>query len=97
MKEPELARCDAKPDMNSALAFEIVASQKFAKLIRIQASRTFVIILNAISCFVNVSFEQVFAVQVWFRDAANPFIVFRGALWSLCREIALAFAIPVTV
>ena len=80
MKEPELTRCDAKPDMNSALALAIVASQEFAQLIRIQASRTFVIILNAIACFVNVSFEQMFAVQVWFWHAANPFIVFRGAL-----------------
>ena len=75
-----MTRCDAKPDVNSALAFAVVASQEFAKLIRIQASRSLIIILNAISCFVNVSFEQVFAVQVWFRDAANPFIVFRGAL-----------------
>ena len=80
MKEPELTRCDAKPDVNSALALAIVASQEFAQLIRIKASRTFVIILNAIACFVKVSFEQMFAVQVCFWHAANPFIVFRGAL-----------------
>ena len=79
MKEPELTRCDAKPDVNSALAFAVVASQEFAKLIGIQASRTLVIILNAVACFVNISLEQMLAVQVWFRNAANAFRVFRCA------------------
>ena len=64
MKEPELTRCDAKPDVNPALAFAIVASQseEFAKFIGIQASRTLVIILNAVACFVNISLEQMLAV-----------------------------------
>ena len=79
MKETELTRCDAKPDVNSAFALAIVASKEFAEFIGIQASRTLVIIFNAVACFVNIPLEQMLAVQIWFRNAANAFGVFGSA------------------
>ena len=62
MKAAELTGCNAQPHLDSAFALTIVTVEKFRQLIGIQASWALAIIFDAVTCLVNISFEQMLAI-----------------------------------
>ena len=62
MKAAELTGRNAQPYLDSAFALTIVTVEKFRQFIGIQASWALAIIFDAVTCLVNISFEQMLAI-----------------------------------